>query len=213
MTLAPPEATLAITPTCPHCPTMMEILGELVKQGETGSLHIVNIVQHSDFARDHHIRSVPWLKIGPFVLQGLHSKQEIQTWIARSQSEAGIMAYFSELLSTGELNSVSHSLALSPDLIRLFIPLLSSEETNINVRLGMAAILEDLAGQAILDNLLEGLLTLLKHENARVRGDAAHFLSFLKSTNAVTALQECLNDPNSEVREIAQESLEAISAN
>lgn len=211
MSLSPPEVTLAITPTCPHCPSMLEILSRLVKKGDIGTLHIINISQQTDYAQTRHIRSVPWLKIGPFILQGLHNQQEIETWLGRSQSEQGMLDYFTEMLSNGQLETVSNAIQESPDTIRLFIPLLASDETNINVRLGMGAILEDLAGQAILDRLLDELRNLLDHDNARVRGDAAHFLSFIKSTAAIEALQTCLNDPDQDVREIAAESLETLT--
>lgn len=190
---------------------MLEILSRLVKKGDVAALHIINISQQTEFAGAHHIRSVPWLKIGPFILQGLQSQQEIETWLARSQSEQGMLDYFTEMLTNGELETVTDAVTQSPDTIRLFIPLLASDETNINVRLGMGAILEDLAGQAILDKLLDGLRDLLRHDHARVRGDAAHFLSFINSPAAVEALQTCLTDPDQDVREIAAESLETLS--
>ncbi len=211
MSLPPPEVTLAITPVCPHCPVMLEVLGREIKKGGIAALHIINIGQQTDYAQANNIRSVPWLKIGPFILQGLHSPQEIETWLTRAQSEQGMQEYFTELLSNGELATVTDAIKQSPDSIRLFVPLLSSDETNINVRLGMGAILEDLAGQPILDRLLDKLIDLLQHGNARVRGDATHFLSFIKSSAAVEALQTCLNDPDQDVREIAAESLEALS--
>ena len=212
MNIPKPEVSLAITPSCPHCPSMLEVLSQLVKKGDIASLHIINIATQTDFAASHHIRSVPWLKIGPFILQGLHSRQEIETWLARSQSEQGLTDYFTEMLSNGELETVSRAVNQTPDIIKLFIPLISSDETNINVRLGIGAILEDLAGSPQLLNLLEDLIQLLDHTDARVRGDAAHFLSFLKSTVAIEALQKCLTDPDADVREIAQESLDELTS-
>ena len=207
------DVTLAITPSCPHCPGMMEILSQLVKKGSIGSLRIVNIATQPAFATANDIRSVPWLKIGPFLLQGLHSQQEIQTWIKRYQSETGIEDYFTELLSNGELSVVSHAIQSSPEIIKQLIPLISSDETNINVRLGLGAILEDLAGQAVLESLLDDLNDLLAHPNARIRGDAAHFLSFIHSPRAISMLQAAREDPDPEVREIIEESIETLEEN
>lgn len=213
MSLPLPEVTLAISSNCPHCPTMLEVLGQLVKQGDMSALHVINIAQHTDFATAHQIRSVPWLKVGPFILQGLHTRQEIITWLERSQSEQGMLEYFTEMLSNGELETVTRAVTQSPQMIKLFVPLISSDETNINVRLGMGAILEDLAGQTLLENLQDEMIGLLKHADARVRGDAAHFLSFIPSPSTIAALQKCLNDADADVREIAEESLETISGN
>lgn len=212
MSLPIPEVTLAITPVCPHCPSMLEILNKFVKQGDIAALHIINIQQHLEFAKNMHIRSVPWLKIGPFILHGLHSQQEMKLWLGRAQSKQGMLDYFTEMLTDGQLESVSNTIQQSPEMIKLFIPLIISNETNINVRLGMGAILEDMAGQTILEKLLEDLRDLLTHPDARVRGDAAHFLSFVKSSIAISDLKKCLDDPDEDVREIAAESLEALSA-
>ena len=208
----PPEATLAITPVCPHCPGMMEVLGQLVKKGNISALHIINIAAQNEFAGKNEIRSVPWLRLGPFILQGLHTQQEIQSWIDRYQSDTGIEDYFTELLSNGELDTVARAIKTSPEIIQQLIPLISSDETNINVRLGLGAILEDLAGLAILDILLKDLIQLLSHSNPRVRGDAAHFLSFIHSPDALTALQQRSEETDPEVREIIEESIETLNS-
>ena len=191
---------------------MLEVLSRLVKKGDIGSLHIVNIAAQPEFARQQNIRSVPWLRIGPFVLQGLHNQQEIETWLARSRSEEGIQTYLTEMLSNGELSIVSRAVEQSPQIIKMFIPLISDEQTNINVRLGIGAIIEDLAGQAELATILPELIELLHHNRARVRSDAAHFLSFIKSPLAIAALKSCLDDTDSDVREIARESIETLEA-
>lgn len=208
----PPEATLAITPVCPHCPGMMEVLGQLVKKGNISALHIINIAAQNEFAGKNEIRSVPWLRLGPFILQGLHTQKEIQSWIDRYQSDTGVEDYFTELLSNGELDTVGRAIKTSPEIIQQLIPLISSDETNINVRLGLGAILEDLAGQAILEILLKDLIQLLGHSNPRVRGDAAHFLSFIHSPDALTALQQRREETDPEVREIIEESIETLNS-
>lgn len=208
----PPEATLAITPVCPHCPGMMEVLGQLVKKGNISALHIINIAAQNEFAGKNEIRSVPWLRLGPFILQGLHTQEEIQSWIDRYQSDTGVEDYFTELLSNGELDTVGRAIKTSPEIIQQLIPLISSDETNINVRLGLGAILEDLAGQAILEILLKDLIQLLGHSNPRVRGDAAHFLSFIHSPDALTALQQRREETDPEVREIIEESIETLNS-
>lgn len=212
MDLPAPEATLAITPSCPHCPSMLEVLGQAVKQGTVAALHVINIEQQPEFAGHHRIRSVPWMKIGPFVLHGLHNKQEIDAWLARARSAQGMTDYLTEMLSSGELGAVTDAVRQSPAILKLFIPLISDDDTNINVRLGMGAILEELAGQPLLEPLEDGLITLLNHADARVRGDAAHFLAFTPSSAAAEALQQLQNDPDADVREIAAESLETLAA-
>ncbi|MDH5443976.1 MAG: thioredoxin family protein [Gammaproteobacteria bacterium] len=205
-----PIVTLAITTSCPHCPSMMEVLSQLVKKGEIADLHIVNIGSNIEFSKQYEVRSVPWLRIGPFVLQGLHTQQEIQRWLTLSKTDAGITDYFTQLLTEGELNTVIQAIRFSPTIIQKLIPLIESDETNINVRLGLGAILEDLDGDPILESILDDLIRLLEHTNSRVRGDAAHFLSFIHSNSAITALEQIHDEADSEVKEIIAESLETL---
>ena len=60
---------------CPYCPTVLKELGELVKSGVIGKLVVVNIEQHPEVARELGVRSVPWVRIGPFELEGLRSEK------------------------------------------------------------------------------------------------------------------------------------------
>ena len=206
-----PDVILAITPTCPHCPNVMQTLNELVKQGEVGSIQVVNIAVENGFAQDNQIRSVPWLKIGTFILTGVQSKQTILDWVKKAHSAEGTQAYLVETLSGGELETTIQMLQQHPEAIEDFLPLIEDEETNINVRLGMAAIIETLEDQDILQRLVPGLLQLLRHPQARVRGDAAHFLSFMHDKNIIPALQELRGDPDADVRDIVAESLEILA--
>lgn len=206
------DITLAIAPGCPHCPGLLQVMNELVKRGDIGSLQVVNIATVTDFAEQHHIRSVPWLKIGPFILTGVQSQAEIKQWLARAQSEHSIRDYIADKLTDGELDNVTAMVQQSPDALLQFLPLISDEQTNINVRLGMGAILEELAGNEILLVMQNGLQDLLGHSQARVRGDAAHFLSLLKNPAVINVLNVLQNDPDPEVREIASETITELQA-
>ena len=54
------EAKLLIAPACPHCATMMSLLGELLNVGKISSLLRSNIAEQPDHAAINHVRSVPW---------------------------------------------------------------------------------------------------------------------------------------------------------
>jgi len=207
-----PDIVLAITPTCPHCPNVMQSLNELVKQGELASIQVINIAVDTEFAQDNQIRSVPWLKIGPFVLTGVLSKQAMLDWIKKSRSDAGTIDYLIETLSSGELDAAIQMVQQRPEAIDDFPGLIANDETNINVRLGIGAIIETLDDQTILQRLLPGLMQLLQHPQARVRGDAAHFLSFIQTRESIKALEQLKHDPDADVRDIVAETLETLMA-
>jgi len=46
-----PDALLLISTHCPHCPTMLAALADLVKQGAIGRLEAVNLEQHPEIGQ------------------------------------------------------------------------------------------------------------------------------------------------------------------
>src|SRR3990172_3053304 len=92
-----------------------------------------------------------------------------------------------------------------------FIPEMLSDE-NMRVRLGTAALVEELAGghPDELKTIVPGLTMLLKHENPNVRGDTAYVLGIIRDHSSGIALREALNDENPGVRESVQAALEEI---
>jgi HEAT repeat protein len=92
-----------------------------------------------------------------------------------------------------------------------FIPAMIGDE-NIRVRMGATALVEELAKERPdqLRPAVAGLVALLRHENATIRGDAANVLGLIGDPSATDALKELGNDPNASVREIARDALQEI---
>jgi thioredoxin-like negative regulator of GroEL len=99
----PPDALLLLGTRCPHCPTVLNALAAMVKAGVIGTLRAVNIEQRPDIAQELGVRSVPWVRIGPFELEGLRSEKELRDWAAKAGTTAGLGAWLDELLATGEI--------------------------------------------------------------------------------------------------------------
>ena len=76
----PPEALMLLGTSCPHCPVVLDALSELVKQGVIASLEVVNLEKKPDIAEQLGVRTVPWVRIGWYELEGLHSRAELQYW-------------------------------------------------------------------------------------------------------------------------------------
>jgi HEAT repeat protein len=85
-------------------------------------------------------------------------------------------------------------------------------DENIRVRMGATALVEELAKERPdqLRPAVAGLVALLRHENATIRGDAANVLGLIGDPSATDALKELGNDPNASVREIARDALQEI---
>lgn len=207
VTASAPDALLLIANGCPHCPTVLQGLSELVKSGRLGRLEVVNITAHPEVAQLHGVRAVPWLRLGPFVLTGLRSPAELAQWLQRSQSHAGMTEYFSELLGAGDLAGVIATIRRAPDSAAALIRLLGDPEVELQLRLGVSAILEDLEGSDTLAALVTALGGLTRHPDARIRIDAAHALGLSHAPAARTYLEDLRNDIDGEVRDVAAESL------
>ena len=204
------DALLLVTTGCPHCQTELHGLSELVKTGCVGRLEVVNIGARPEIAQKLGVRSVPWLRIGPFDLIGLRSQEELRRWAERTHTSEGMADYFAELLADGNLKKVNALILENQTRIEALLLLLSNPETGIHVKLGIGAIMEEFQGSKILRRLIAPLGKLTRHEDARIRSDACHFLALTQNPAALPYVRPLLDDKNEEVREVALESLNEL---
>ncbi|MCG6965939.1 MAG: HEAT repeat domain-containing protein [Chromatiaceae bacterium] len=202
-----PDAELLIAPGCVHCPVVLSSLAELVKQGRIGRLDVYNISVHPEAAQTRGARAVPWFRIGPFELSGAHTHSELASWAERAGSAAGMRAYLSESLQTGQLDAVIAACRRSPELLPPLIALAGDLDTPFAARIGVGAVLEDLATGGLPAGLVDDIAPLAASPHAQVRADAAHFLGLTGGADAQALLTRMSDDDDREVREIASESL------
>jgi hypothetical protein len=206
----PPDALLLIAPGCAHCPAVLAALAELVKRGELGRLEVTNIAVHPDAAEARGVRSVPWIRIGAIELEGAHTPGELALWAQRAQSEQGFGQYLGDLLATGRMDSVTRLVTEDPRRLRALIGLIASLDTPMAARIGVGAVLEDLAGSASLQAAIAPLRQLLRAEAPQIRADACHYLGLTGDPGVAPDVEPLLDDPDAEVREIARETLDAL---
>jgi hypothetical protein len=205
-----PDALMLLGTHCPHCPTVLKGLDELVKSGVVGKLEVVNIEQHPEVARALGVRSVPWVRIGPFELEGLRSERELRGWAEAAGTENGYVSYLDELLTTGKIDRAIKLIQRNPLAINALLLLFSSPETQLNTRIGISAIIESLAGNELLHGIVERLGELSQHLDPRIRGDAAHYLGLTGSEKAADYIEHLVNDVDKDVSAVAKESLELL---
>jgi hypothetical protein len=207
-----PDALLLISTHCPHCPAVLAALADLVKQGTIGRLEAVNLEQLPEVGQALGVRSVPWLRIGRIELAGQHGKAELAEWAAKADSEAGLADWFHLLLKEGQLPRAQAAIEADPGLLAAVLPIVGNVEASLNVRLGAGVLLESFAGSDTLRALLPRLGELSQHADARVRADACHYLGLTADAAAKPWLDARASDDDADVREIAAESLQALSA-
>jgi HEAT repeats len=206
----PPDALLLITSGCPHCPTVLAGLTELVKAGMIGRLEVVNIGVHPETARRLAVRAVPWLRLGAYELEGLRAPAELRRWAETAGTRAGMAAYVAELLKSGRLDAAIAVMRRDPAELAALTHLLADAQTDLHVRVGIGAIMESFQGDAALEALIPDLVALLQHADAHVRGDAVHYLTLSGSPAAIPHLHAALDDPAAQVRELAADGLAAM---
>jgi len=206
----PPDALLLLTSQCPHCPTVLQGLAELVKQGVIGRLEAVNIAVRPDLAAQYGVRSVPWIRLGEFELQGLHSAAELGHWAQRAGSEAGVAEYYADLLKHGQLAGVLGAVQKNPQRLSALLRLAGDPDTELAIRVGVSAVMEDFAASEALRAQLPALIALGRHDDPRVRADACHFLALTASPDAVAPLQTLSEDPERSVQDVARDSLKEL---
>lgn len=211
MSASIPDALLFITPGCPHCPAVMQGLGEMVKQTAIGQLTIINAAAHPELAEKYGVRAAPWLKLGPFTLTGAQTPAELKQWLEWSKGEEGVAHYVEHLLKEGGFKQAGIFIAEDTQRLKPLLAIVANPEKSIEVRVGVDALLEAYSNTITLQNLLPQLAALTLHADHRVRADACHLLGLTGSATARPYLAQCINDNNEEVREIAAESLELIA--
>jgi hypothetical protein len=204
------DALLFISGQCPHCPVVLAAMSELIKRGVIGQLQVINIESHPEAARARSVRSVPWMRVGPFTLTGAQSAAELAVWARRAVSADGMSEAFHDLLKQGGLAQVLELIQAEPMRLAALLPIVANPEASLNVKLGVGVVFEEYAGEPSLRALVDDLGGLTRHVDARVRADACHLLSLTQAAEALVWLRECLRDADVEVREIAAESLETL---
>jgi len=208
---ASPAVLMLMSRQCTYCGPMMQALTELMKAGHIAELRIVNIENSPELAVQLGVRSVPWLRIGPFELLGSRSKQEMLLWIERSSSPEGFKTYLDEILSEGKLEYASRLLESYPQALETIIEMMADPEAKINVRLGVGVLIEDMAESVEFKAVIPRLIDYLSSKDARIRGDACHYLSLTRDVSHIPLIERLLSDESEEVREIAQDSLDELS--
>lgn len=207
-----PHALLLTAPGCPHCPGVKAALQRLQQEGVIAVLEVVSIAEQPERAAQLGVRSVPWLRLGEFILSGAQTPQQLRQWAERAADPAGMSGYLGHLLQGGELAEAEKFLAAQPQHLPALLPLLEDAQSPIQVRLGVSAILEGYEGSDALRALLPQLIALSEHPDHRLRSDACHFLGLSHDAGAREALQRRLDDDIDEVREIAAEGLLSLDS-
>lgn len=195
---------------CSHCPAVLDSLAKLVKQGALTSLEIINLELAPETANDLGVKTVPWVRIGWFEIEGLHSMNELKHIVELASAEDGALEYLSELLVQGKVMKVLDLVDRHHQVIEYLIRLLSNGDEKMNVRLGIGVVMEQYASVDWFVRYIPMLTAMVVHHDSRVRADICHYLSLTENAEVIPVITTLLKDKNEDVREVARESLEEL---
>ena len=204
------SAILFISSTCPHCSAVLQALTTLLKNGSLAHLNIFNIELNPEAASHYGVRAIPWVQIGPYELTGLRSQNELLQWIERVDDPAAMAEYFAEQIIQAEMHKVLTTIENNPPLFNALLRLMGEDTTSLSVRIGIGALMEDLAHGDIINQHLDALGSYTSHAQSVVRNDACHYLGLSHNSAAEKFIRPLLNDSDAEVREVAAEALQEI---
>ena len=205
--MTPPYALLFTAPACPYCAGMRAALTVLQQAGAIAALEIVDATLEVERARQFDVRSVPWLRIGPFEFEGQMSVGELRAWAEQAAQPTGFKQYFFEMLKRGQRAKVERLIREEGQRSIALAELLADPEASMAMRIGVGAVLEELQGSGLTAAMAPMLGEILRDPDPRNRADAAHFLSLIDGAQALRLLRDCLDDPDAAVREIAYDAL------
>ena len=208
--MSAPEATLLLGTHCPHCPAVLHSLSELVKKGEISQLHAINIEAAPEIAQKYGVRSVPWIKIGDYVLTGLQPLDALKQRIEWSNDKSELLGKFDHMLSNGEADQVTASINADNAQFDVIMKLLADPATILSTRIGIGVVMEDFEGTDLIKSRLNELAKLLDSGDSRIRADAAHYLSLTHLDDAIPYLKAHQNDTDQEVKEVIEDSIESL---
>ncbi|MEO5364849.1 MAG: HEAT repeat domain-containing protein [Magnetococcus sp. WYHC-3] len=207
---APVDALLVTAAGCPHCPGVRHAVEGLKSAGELGSLTLLDAQEHAAAVAELELHSVPWLRLGWMVFEGVHSAASLAHWARQARDPLGAARYFDFLFSAGRRHLVARLVRRHPHTLDAFVHLMGDPEVGINTRLGIGVVLEELVPEGLANPLVPGLGALTRHPDARLRGDAAHYLSLIPRPDVEAWLRPLCSDSHQDVRDIACEALDEI---
>ena len=211
----PLSVELFIATGCNHCPIVMNELSEQLKKGAISSLTIHNIAVDNARAEELNIRSVPWFSLTNhlsfMIFSGNHSPKEIQEELKYAQSSDGMKLYIEDCLSKGELMTVHQAVQIRPDILSNVIAMLADEETNMDIRIGLDALIEQFSKTETLNKYTDDLKKIALINIPRLQIDALHYIALTGNIENKLFLQEQTKSTNPQIKEAALEAIETLN--
>lgn len=186
---------------CQNCRAAVDAVNKVaIKLGLTH--HVIDVSQFPEKAEKFGVSSVPTVFADKIVLRRAFTEKEFEEWI-RDAMKGDYYDYIAYKLELGEIEDLKELVDKAETLAELMA------HRSFMVRLGAMALLERLSKNSkISRGAIEEIKRLLKHEDPRIREDAAMMLGILGDREDIQALESLVGDDR--VGESAREAIQMI---
>ena len=198
---------LFVMPGCPICPQMERLFRQLQQEGELDELEIIDITRNPERASQLGIRSAPSYLVNGVLFSGLKQRSEIEQLLGQNESEKW-RSLLGEELSEGGMQAAREAVLEHEAAREALFDLLDDPETPLVVRIGLSAIIEELAERGLLEAYQPRLLKLAQHEDERIALDGLYYLSMLHTPEAIQTLSRIAGDDAHPLQQQAKELLQ-----
>lgn len=206
----PIELIVFIASGCPHCPKAVREAGKIARANPLVTTKIVDAQASPDLAERFNVKSVPMTVLGDGLsLVGVVKAKDLAEQIMSRQGDDYGAKLLISLVDTGRLDEAASRIRMGPGADQ-FADVWQRSSTSLRIGLMMVAGKALEKNPSALDGIVQKLSTSLRTEDAALRGDTADLLGQIGHPDAAELLKPLLDDPNSDVADIASEALEEI---
>jgi hypothetical protein len=206
----PVDLRVFIAAACSHCPQAVRAALQLAMVSERVMVTVIDAQFFEELAGRYRVKSVPMTIIdGQDSFVGVISAPELARRVVSRDGAEGQARALGAMIEAGRFEDAADLLVAGSGLDWF---LRAWEASTTQVRVSLLLTVEQALGRnpASLDGLVTGLLPLLSSPDAALRGDTADLLGQIGHLDAAGPLKALLTDPNPDVAEIAEESIDAI---
>ena len=197
---------------CHLCPHMVKLFEGMLKKGAIDELDILDVAQNETLARHLNIRSLPFYQINGVAFSGVRSTSDIQQLLGMDGLNKW-QQQLRQLLQQGEIVVAEESVKEHVEARNAVVSLLTHEDSDLMLRIGLTAVIESVAKTGIFDDFEQQFITLSKSPDEPIAIDATYYLSLIATPQSIDRLSEvAISDKSSQaLKDQARELLEELN--
>lgn len=185
---------------------MVRNFQQLLADDEISALDIVDVAENPERAETYDLQSVPSFLLDGQLFNGLRTVGELKA-ILHAEEHDRLRQQLEDELNSGQLEPVQQRIETDAESREVILRILADPDTPLQLRIGLSAIFEALAGSQLLRKMSPAFMRLSISAMPRIAIDACYYLYLVGTPECIGQLQKLSLSASSEVAEQAAELL------